>query len=153
MKGVLGIDPGLGGGLALIDDDGVMIEKMPVVESELDLAEATRWLKAHRERIGLAVLEQVHAFQKASKSSMLKFGRTVGAIEGLLAALEIPMMSVRPHVWCKEMHAGAVAETAKAKSRQVAGRLFPSVPVGKHDGMIDALLIAEYGRRKLRGQA
>ena len=153
--GVLGIDIGLGGGLALISKSGVIVEPMPIVGKELDVATLVRWIRAHKETIELAVMEQVHAFPGSSGSSMLKFGRVSGIIEGALTAMEIPFRKVRPAIWCKELHMGCEGvEKPKDKSRLVVSRLFPSVDLkatprskSPHEGMMDALLIAEFGRR------
>lgn len=159
MKSICGIDPGLSGGIALIGENGVIVEPMPSVAKEIDVAGLVRFLGAHKEEIEIAFLEKVHAFPGASGSSMLSFGRIVGIIEGALTALAIPFHTVRPGVWCKEIHAGVSGvEAPKDKSRIAVSRLFPQVnllatPRSKkpHEGMMDALLIAEYGRRK-RGQ-
>jgi len=156
MKSICGIDPGLSGGIAIISQDGVIVEPMPSVEKEIDIAGLVRWLRAHRDEIEIAYLEKVHAFPGASGSSMLSFGRIVGIIEGALTALAIPFQTVRPGIWCKEIHAGiSGVDTPKDKSRIAVSRLFPDVslmatPKSKkpHEGMMDALLIAEWGRRQ-----
>lgn len=155
MKGILGIDPGLTGGLAILSGDGALVEPMPVVEKEIDVAALVRWLRAHSEQIEIAFLEKVHAFPGASGSSMLSFGRIVGIIEGSLTALAIPFQTVRPAIWSKVIHSGiSGVEAPKDKSRIAVSRLFPQVDLlaserskKPHEGMMDALLIAEYGRR------
>jgi hypothetical protein len=77
---------------------------------------------------------------------------------GLLAGLGIPYTPVLPQVWQREMLADVPGADTKAKSVWLARRLFPSCSLlatprsrKPHDGLADALLLAEWGRRKLAG--
>lgn len=154
---ILGCDPGLQGGLAILSDDGVITEPMPTVKAKkgelLNLAELTRWLKEQLP-IDRAYLEMVSARPGQGVSSTFKFGRGYGAIEGILTALGIPYQLVTPQAWTKVMHQGIEAADPKAKSLIAVSRLFPGFDLRAsdrsrvpHDGMVDALLIAEFGRR------
>ena len=154
---ILGVDPGLGGGLAIIGNEGIMTETMPVTAGEIDLARLARWLKAHSHDISMAFVEKVHSMPKQGVSSTFKFGDVYGTIKGMLTAFGIPFELVTPQSWTKELHAGvSKGLPAKERSRLVASRLFPDLDLREssrcrvpHDGMIDALLIAEYGIRKM----
>lgn len=91
-------------------------------------------------------------------------GLAVGILRGLCAALELPSVAYRPQEWQREMLAGTSGEDTKARSLIAAGRLFPGVCFicagvgGLHaehgrlrkprDGAADALLIAEFARRR-----
>lgn len=84
-------------------------------------------------------------------TSMFHFGKSAGFIEGVLSALKIPFELVIPQKWKKtfDLHAD------KTESINVCQKLFPSanlLPTPRckkpSDGMAEALLIAEYGRRK-----
>lgn len=158
MKGILGIDPGLEGGFCLYwEAANTLVEPMPRTEKGLDLPAIVKWIRAHKDDIELALLEQVSAMPGQGVSSMFKFGRVYGAIEGVLAALEIPYELVTPQRWQKVMHQGVEGGLdSKARSRVAASRLFPSVDLRAsarcripHSGMQDALLIAAYGRRRM----
>lgn len=153
MDAFLGVDPGLSGGLALISKDGVIFEPMPCLDGVLDLAALTRWIRAHQPRIRVAFLEAVHAMPKQGVSSSFKFGRVYGNVEGVLAALGVPYVLVSPQRWQKVMHAGIEGQT-KQKSLVAVSRLFPNLDLRAtprsrtaHEGIAEALLIAEYGRR------
>jgi crossover junction endodeoxyribonuclease RuvC len=69
---------------------------------------------------------------------------------GILAALNIPHELITPQSWKKSMMNGQPKE--KDASRLVVMRLFPEVSdrlqLKKHHGRADALLIAEFLRRK-----
>jgi len=152
---ILGIDPGINGGLALISDDGAMAEYIPTLGGYIDLPTLATWLRENQTRIDGAYLEHVHAIFGSSAGNTFTFGRVFGAVEALLAALKIPYVLVQPKVWQKVIHAGIDKNLkAKEKSRIAASRLFPNIDLRAterskvpHDGMTDALLIAEYGRR------
>lgn len=156
MSLFLGIDPGLGGALALVSVAGrVEVLVAPKFEKTLDLEKIKFWLWPKRALIQHAVIEQVGARPGQGVSSMFKFGRVYGNMEGLLTALEIPYTLISPQRWMKTMHAGVPLELeAKERSAIAASRLFPKANLvrgprsGKpHDGVVDAVLIAEYCRR------
>ena len=82
--------------------------------------------------------------------SMFNFGMNFGFIQGVLKAYRIPYELVTPQKWKKEFS----CTSDKNTSIEVCKRLFPKVNLKAterckkdHDGMAEALLIAEYGRR------
>lgn len=160
MKGVLGLDPGLSGGLAIIHSGGVITEPMPVIGNVIDKRGLLTWLRANRDLIEMAYLELSASRPKQSSQSTFTFGRGFGTLEMALEAAEIPYQVVPPNVWCKVIHAGMPKDMkAKDKSRIVAARLFPNLDLREsprckvpHEGMMDATLIASYGLRIMRGE-
>lgn len=141
----IGIDPGKSGALAVISDDG----SVSVVPFDPDTYQATLRYAPGPTR---AVLEHVTAMPKQGVTSMFNFGQNFGYIKGLLEAFEIPYELVRPQKWKKEF--GITGD--KNSSIEVCKRLFPSVPLRRtercrkdDDGMAEALLMAEYARRRL----
>lgn len=97
-------------------------------------------------------LERVGAMPKQGVTSMFKFGENYGFIQGLLTAYGIPYELVTPQRWKKEF--GITGD--KNSSIAVCKRLFPDVSLRRterckkdHDGMAEALLMAEYARRRL----
>ncbi len=92
--------------------------------------------------------------------SMHNYGIGCGVIRGCLAMLGVRRYIVSPKTWQKEMWLGVdMTLPAKAKSLQAFRRIFPgaediqkTITEGSrtkrpHDGIIDAVLMAEYGRR------
>lgn len=82
---------------------------------------------------------------------MFNFGKSAGFIEGVLQAYGIPYQLITPQKWKKEFSLGH----SKEDSITVCKRLFPSVKLlptdrckKESDGMAEALLMAEYARRK-----
>lgn len=103
-------------------------------------------------RAAVCVLEHVGAMPGQGTVSMFHFGENFGWIQGVLSALGIPFELVRPQRWKREF--GCTGD--KNTSVQVASRLFPGVDLRRtpkckspHDGVCEALLMAEYARRRL----
>jgi len=88
---------------------------------------------------------------KQGLSSTFTFGKGYGMIQGIMAALGVRYELVSPQKWKGVILAG----TAKDKLAAIAWcrRAYPGadlVPRGcrvAHDGISDAICIAEYGRR------
>jgi hypothetical protein len=122
-------------------------------------------------------VEHVHAMHNSSAKATFSFGGCFEGVKALCAAFRLPMTLVSPKDWQKEMHQG-IPQQYKPAVRIVTGkkagqmgkprkdpkkmslmavkRLFPNESLlrtercsKEHDGIIDALLIAEYGRRRL----
>ena len=149
---VIGIDPGASGAIALLVS-GVLISvhDMPTVTVERNKAQKRQvcpaglsllmqQLSPHR-----ATVEKVGAMPGQGVSSMFSFGRSVGIIEGVLAAKQIPVTFTTPQAWQKL----SGASKGKDGSRQRVMELFPSqahlFARVKDDGRADAVLIALAG--------
>jgi len=149
---VIGIDPGASGAIALLVS-GVLISvhDMPTVTVERNKAQKRQvcpaglslliqQLSPHK-----ATVEKVGARPGQGVSSMFSFGRSVGIIEGVLAARQIPVTFVTPQAWQKQ----SGAAKGKDGSRQRVMELFPSqanlFARVKDDGRADAVLIALMG--------
>lgn len=148
---MLGIDPGLHGGYALIDDGRVIAEPFPLAGNEVDLAElATDWRSLEPD---IAVLERVGAMPRQGVVSTFSFGRRVGELRGVLAALGIRYYEVRPQEWQRAVLAGTTRD--KAATIEWARRAYPAARLVlpgcrvPHSGLADSLALAEYGRVRL----
>lgn len=146
QKAFVGVDPGQSGALAVIYDGGVAVQ--PYDEREYALL--LRTFKNSGYKIH-AVVEHVGAMPKQGVASTFKFGTNFGLIQGMMHALDIPFELVRPQKWKKEFSCTSDKNTSIA----VAQRLFPNVNLKRtpkcskpHDGICEALLMAEYCRRR-----
>jgi crossover junction endodeoxyribonuclease RuvC len=88
------------------------------------------------------VLEIVGAMPGQGVSSMFQFGRGVGMVEGVIAALGLPITYVAPRAWQKAVG----ARGGKDGNRLRAVELFPAYASlfarKKDDGRADAALMA-----------
>lgn len=149
----IGCDPGKKGGLAFIYQTDEFTVTRSVPFSEEEYATIFRELKKVNESMACCI-ERVSAMPKQGVVSMFTFGQNYGWILGNLDAHEIPYETVTPKKWKAEF--GLSGE--KASSIEVCKHLFPHVSLLPNerckkdsDGMAEALLIAEYARRKFGG--
>jgi crossover junction endodeoxyribonuclease RuvC len=151
----IGIDVGNNGAIALVVD-GVLesVVDMPCVE--IKRGKTTKRQVSAQALAGIikemnptqAAVEKVGSMPNQGVSSMFAFGRSSGVIEGVLAALEIPISYVQPMAWARVMGKGA----GKDASRNRAMELFPDkqdwFKLVKHDGRAEAVLIALWGSKQ-----
>lgn len=150
MAVILGIDPGLKGGMAFIAHNGsvVHVEKMPVTKIDgsscIDFHEITRRIKTYEPR--LIVMEKVHSFPGQGVASCFTFGMGFGGLQGIAAALGVSYVLVRPQKWQKEILGGIDKSLGKARSLVYCRQRHPNIePSHKHDGIADAICLAEWG--------
>ena len=149
----VGIDPGLNGAIAYFDAEKghLSIVDMPTMEvkrnnkvkREVHAAGLAHMLAIGFE-VGGVILERVGAMPGQGVTSVFSFGRSVGLIEGVLAAYELPVTIITPQEWQK----AAKVRGGKDGSRLRACELFPNYAglfaLKKHDGRADAALMAWY---------
>ncbi len=150
----MGIDTGAKGALAVLGGDSNLCEFWLLEEvfsgNKISFDQV---VKAYG--VEFVFIEKAHAFPGQGVVSMFNYGVSFGRVIGWVESLALSYELITPHKWQKVMHAGCSGKTAKDKSKQAAKRLFPKEDfrasegcVKLHDGLIDALLIAEYGRRQ-----
>lgn len=140
----IGIDPGKKGAMAIID--GTTIVLVPF--SGKDYINTIKQFPSLLTRV---CIEHVSAMPNQGVTSMFNFGQNFGYIRGLLEAFGIPYELVRPQKWKKEF-----GISDKNSSVECCKRLFPGVSLRRtercrkdDDGLAEALLMAEYARRKM----
>lgn len=155
MKYVIGVDPGLDGGLAALSSDGLELRVMPVVEvgkrRQLDERTIVRWFSDFAPGECRVFIEAVGARPKQGVAAMFSFGTGWGLVRGICAGLGMPYELVRPQEWQGEVLKGQPS----GSEYLVASRLWPNAEwrasercQKPHDGLVDGALIAEYGRRR-----
>ncbi len=154
---IMGIDPGKKGGIAVIDSKRKICEltPMPMLPGGKvwDLEELCVIVGRWSNDCGAVYIEKVGAMPGQGVVSMFNFGWGCGALEGIVAAYQLPYHKVSPQTWMKSVHQGSDAKAnTKQKGLQIAKRLYPgrsflATPRSRvpHDGMVDALLIALFG--------
>lgn len=154
-KLILGLDPGFSGAIALLNRESkqiVEIFDMPLrlrknEKNEIDLEQLTENIHFYRSQILLAVVEEVGAMPKQGLSSTFRFGYGAGSCAGILAALQIKTVFVRPAIWKSLMN----VTHDKKTSLELARKMFPEVASHlsrqKDDGRAEAALLAYLGTR------
>ena len=151
---IIGIDPGLSGAIAILENNKVLnIFDMPVMSEgkknkrQLNSALLVSLLKENidqSEEVSI-VVEQVNAMPGQGVTSMFNFGQTFGAIKGVCAALELPIFFVRPSKWKKYFE---LINSSKDASRTKAIEMYPmlskQLAKKKDVNKSDAILIARF---------
>ena len=151
---IIGIDPGLSGAIAILENNKVLnIFDIPVMSEgkknkrQLNSALMVNLLKENinKEEEVVVVVEQVNAMPGQGVTSMFNFGQTFGAIKGICAALDLPIFLVRPSKWKKHFD---LINSSKDSSRTKVIEMYPSLSSQlskkKDVNKSDAILIARF---------
>ncbi len=152
---IIGIDPGKGGALVLLAEDGGFVDHllMPTMKvgksTRVNGAAIGAWVRAKRElypgRLH-AFLERVASMPKQGVASTFSFGHAAGTVEGVIAGAGIPLTLVSPAEWKKS---AKLIGTLKDAARSRAIQLYPDLrnldAIGKGQAIADAILIGRHG--------
>lgn len=170
-------DPGKDGAIACIDQDSKLISRIstPRIANSgpVDLTKEYIFcrdtiVENNPDRV-VFVIEDVHALYGVSTSSTASLMENKGQLHGLFLSLcmAFPDIScsvkfIAPKTWQKTVwtHADKVMEASKVNTKKTslacAKRLWPNDTFVKnercktaHDGIVDAMLIAEAARRSI----
>lgn len=152
MSVTIGIDPGATSGAIACFVDGELLDAidMPcadgIVSGVLLANELRQFAVAGFDDRPTIVIERVHAMPGNGAASMFKFGRSLGVIEGVVAALGWPVVWQTPQAWKK--HHGLLRQDKDA-ARMLALETWPehadTFRRKKDCGRADAALIAVAG--------
>lgn len=154
---ILGIDPGISGGVVRLDTEACTLAAidMPVEPSTKGRSLTSALLLTNLMETAGAdylILEEVGVRPAEGAVGAFSFGRGFGRIEGVAAGAKINLWPVKPAEWKR------VTQTPADKSRAVARafQLFPHCTgiflgprKGIKDGRAEAALLAFYGALKL----
>lgn len=179
---IIGIDPGLDGGIAIMIGGNIInLIEMPTYEEttktklksgkykkqrHIDAHAFADIIFAHKE--AKIYMEKVNPFAGMGSASSTRMAINIGRLEGILIGMGFTWEYVTPGRWQKALWKDSDwverknpnkrtkqgNTDTKKTSLNAAQRLFPLVnfiPRGKqvpHDGLFDAALIAEHGKRQ-----
>jgi len=174
IQNFIGIDVGKSGGITIITQGAdwlkVKSHVTPTLPSgDIDVVALYNILTMLDGVVQMVVIEKVHAIFGSAAGATFEFGRSAGIAEGVVNCTRYPFMMVPPKIWQKQMWSGVdkvykkgnKSIDTKATSLIAVRRLFPratltdtSKPKSQkiHDGIVDAILLAEYGRMVWNGQ-
>ena len=150
---IMGIDVGFSGAIATIENGDAWAMVMPLVnqggKNHLDLHR----LAIEIRNIGpdMVVIEKQWARPISGKTQCFNLGLQFGAIQGIIVALRLPYQLVTPQKWKKSILIG-YDKSDKSGAVLYVQRKYPKVNLLEtprcrkpHDGMADAICLAEYG--------
>ena len=142
----IGIDPGKGGGVAIITNETVQIHNCPQTVDAMAhlIGMCLSDVAAYRTRV---FLEKVWAFPTDGRAGSFTFGCNYGQWQGILAAHELKPTLVTPKEWQAhfDIKKGLPKQIRKKKLKDMAIKSNPKTK-GITLSTADALLIAMYGR-------
>jgi hypothetical protein len=164
----IGIDNGITGAIASLAEDGSVIDlaplpittvgRMTTLDTAVFRTLLVGMIRHYRPHILVEPAQMFSPGKKALASTWFCYGGLLAVIEGY------PWEPVNPQTWQRAMFADHLREVdqkedgkraKKTASIVVAKRLFPNVNLARTEkskvpdsGLADALLIAEYARRK-----
>ena len=122
---ILAIDPGQSGGIAWMDDDGIInCADMPPTPG--DIIDHLRMLKANGHTL-TAYLEKTGGYVPGNSGpAACKFARGCGLLEGAIMALSIPLVEIAPAVWMKSL--GALPKDKRDRKNAIKGLMQARYP-------------------------
>jgi crossover junction endodeoxyribonuclease RuvC len=154
---IIGIDPGASGALAFYDVEEayLWVYDMPVNEivrngkkkrevSAAGIADIIRARIDQQPQVR-AFFERVGAMPGQGVTSMFAFGRSAGIVEGVLAAMRVPIDIVTPQAWQKATGSRDGKDGARLRAQQLFPAFTEYFGLKKHDGRADASLLCVYG--------
>lgn len=162
MRKILGIDPGITGGISIIDEQSNLIcsFRMPIKKidgkNKVDSSAIHQELKDHD--ISLAIIEKVGARPGQGVVSMFSFGDAYGSVRAIAEILSDNVHYITPQKWRSGQ---GLSKLSKEQIAAIAFKHFNDQNIygrknsktGKHairDGISDSLMIAKYGLRLLK---
>lgn len=159
----LGVDPGLNGGWAVVSGDKIRY-KMAMPTLSFTTSEGNTKKEIDREGVlsflsrlpphTHVIIEEQKAFRGQDITSSCTICRNYGIVQMALTAAHFYITEVPSDVW--QAHFGIVSAkegkgTTKEQAFHIAQRLYPNADFRKselsriaHNGMVDAMLIANY---------
>ena len=151
---IIGIDPGLNGAIAILENNKVKkIFEMPVMSEgkknkrQLNSAQLVNLLKSNIEsnEETVIVVEQVNAMPGQGVTSMFNFGQSFGVIKGIFSTLEIPIYFVSPAKWKKHFNLiGSEKDASRTKAIELFPKFSNEISRKKDANKADAILIGKY---------
>lgn len=160
---ILGIDPGLSGGLALVRVDVAGgIDLLAAVDvpttgekakRRVDVPRVLEFVRSPGRTPDHGFIERAQAMPDQGSSSGFVYGRAVGALEACVEGLMVPHTVIETTAWKK---AHGLIKREKEDSRQRAIKLFPrfrGFERKRDHNRAEAALIAWFGAMLLRSGA
>lgn len=135
----IGVDPGVSGGIAGVDDQGAIVFAVKMPDTVHGLLSVLR----SRSSRAIALLEFVHATPQMGVRSAFTFGHGVGRLEASLEASGIPYSEIAPAKWQRLMDCQTGGN--KNVTKAWAAMRWPETKITH--AIADALILAECCRR------
>jgi hypothetical protein len=150
---IIGIDPGAKGGVGFITNSGELVEAWRMPDKKLLYGDLKTYMATFENETFYCCIEKSFPSHNQGITSIFNHGYNYGSYITTLSILGIEIVEVLPRVWKN----GFGLSKDKQESMKLCLRLWPESKRliygskgGMLDGVAEALLIAEYGRQRLK---
>ena len=151
MKYFIGIDPGITGGLCVIDEADRLLALVSCPKTLKGVWDTLRF----RGSSDQCAIESVHSMPGQGVRSTWTFSGNYHAWLMALVAAEIPYQQISPQRWMKHFgtmpqHSGTMAEQKRKRKHRIlhmAEQRYPSTKIAL--ALADAVMLATYARENL----
>ncbi len=161
---IIGIDPGFGGAVAIIDVDSnelVDLIDMPLFQTEtnsrksgelnhIDAHKLAAEIDYYARWVNIAVVEAPGAMPKQGLSSTFRFGYGCGIITGVLAGLYLPAIPVPPGTWKLAMGLTSMKQASFEKANEIYPQHKREWQLRKHHDRAESVLLGIYGIKHMK---
>jgi crossover junction endodeoxyribonuclease RuvC len=152
---IAAIDPGLTGAGAILEQINGAIRLISVIDlpiagegakRRLDAVTFASWLNIHGPTH--AFVENARPMPRQGVTSMFRYGRVAGAVEGVVAAQLIPLTLVEPTTWKHHLRLNSSKEDCRARALQLLPSAADALQRVKDHHRAEAILLGFYGLEK-----
>lgn len=143
MRQCIGIDPGLKGALAWVNEAGnlIEVEDMPVVDGHVNANLLTDLIVAYGP-VEAVIIERQQSMPKQGVASSFKTGTGYGIIIGVVAALHLPSVYWPSSMWKKTLRLSSNKEYSRLRAMERWPSQTSVFKLKKHEGRAEAALLA-----------
>lgn len=151
MDKIIGIDAGLNGALALLSEDGLVVERMPVIsigkKNRIDLNALEGIMLAWMPTI--AIVEEAQVMPNQGSVSGFTIGFNYSSLITALYMMRIPTEEVRSTIWKKALRVSSNKDDCRYRAQQLFPNNASDFSKKNDDGLAEAALLTYY--YKIRG--
>ncbi len=146
-----GIDPGLSGALAFLDNNGVPVltQKFNNWKQQIAILEPLK-----KATYAYIICEDAQIYKGQGAASSCTYAKNAGGYEAFLDYFDISHTLVHPKTWQKKLLGGRIPKgMTKKYAADYAKKRWPNMGlkgVKSEEGIIDALCIADFARLTFR---
>jgi crossover junction endodeoxyribonuclease RuvC len=152
---IASIDPGLAGAAAVLEQINGAVRLISVIDlpiagegakRRLDAVTFASWLNTYGPTH--AFIENARAMPGQGVTSMFRYGRVAGAVEGVVAAQLIPLTLVEPATWKHHLRLNSSKEDCRARALQLLPNAAGKLQRIRDHHRAEAILLGFYGLEK-----
>ena len=125
----------------------ISIIDLPIVgdgaKRRLDAVTFARWLFDHAPTH--AYIENGRSMPRQGVTSMFRYGRACGAVEGVVAACRVPLSLIEPATWKRHLKLNSSKEDCRARAMQLLPSAADELQRVKDHHRAEAILFGFYG--------